>query len=169
MFESAGAGVEGAGVFAEAVVVADIGASLFGELEEFGEFFGVFGREVGGFADVFLEVEEEVFCEGFGVFGGDVIAPFRGGAFGAFFVFEHDLPIAIADGAEVVVLVVEVGAVEFVLLAVPDVGDVEAVEGAVGGDLGSGEGGEGGHEVDGGGEEVVGGAGGDAAGGADDC
>ena len=67
------------------------------------------------------KIVEMVGGQRFGVFGGDVVFPFGGRAVGTLIVFEHDLPVAFTDGAEVEVLVVEIRAVEFVLLAVPDV------------------------------------------------
>ena len=65
-------------------------------------------------------------------------------------------------------LVEEEGAIEFLLGAVEDFGDVEAIDDAVGGGLRSCDFCDGGHEVYGGSDEVVGRAGGNFSGSADD-
>jgi len=128
----------------------------------------MFCGEVGGFADVVFEVIELVSFQRSGIFFCDVVSPLCSCAVRAFFVLQHDLPIAFANGTEVKVLVVEVGTVELGLFAVPDVGDVFSIEDAISWDFCASEGGEGGHEVDGGGDEIIGCAGGDSPWGAND-
>jgi len=77
----------------------------------------------------------------------------------------EELPIALADAGAVEVKVVAAG----VALAEEEVGLVDAVDLAVGGDLEAGQRGEGGEEVDGGEDGVVDAAGGDFARPADDA
>ena len=65
--------------------------------------------------------------------------PSGGETFRAFLMFEHDFPVSLTNATKVVMLVVEVRAFEGSLLAVPNFREVDAVEAAVGRDLGTGE------------------------------
>ena len=83
-------------------------------------------------------------------------------------VGEVEFPVAFSDRSESLVLVEEEGAIEFLLSAVEDFGNIEAVDDSVGGGFRSCEFCDGGHQVDGGSDEVVGCSSGDFAGSAND-
>ena len=137
-------------------MVADV---FFGEVELLKEvchdFWMVFG-DIGCFSDVGLEiVEGELFDVG-AVGWGDVSLP--NFAFFGFIecgVWKVEFPIAFSDRSEGLVLVEEEGTLKFLLGAVEDFGNIEAVDDAVDGGFCSCEFCDGGHEVDGGSDEVV--------------
>ena len=145
-------------------MVADV---FFGEVELLKEachdVWVVFG-DIGRFSDICLEVVEGEFFDVGAVGWGDVSFPDF-----AFFGFiesgvgEVEFPVAFSDRSESLVLVEEEGAIEFLLSAVEDFGNIEAVDDSVGGGFCSCEVCDGGHQVDGGSDKVVGRSGGDFA------